>query len=230
MSDLGDWDSRIMRSITLFGLDIFGHRRFIKQELYPGVMHFMLLWGAIILLIATSLGAIEANWHKFIASGAGFEFPTSYIRVQTSLIWDMGGVMFLMGVGMAVYRRVILRPDRINNLFEDLWFLGLLSSLAVTGFLVEGLRIGATNPSMPWAEPVGNLVALMYGAVGMTTYGMEVTHFVLYWLHVGTWTSILVLGAVKFSKFSQYLSLQSMRSCGQTALSVHFALWKTWKF
>jgi Fe-S oxidoreductase len=202
MSDLGDWDSRIMRSITLFGLDIFGHRRFIKREIYPGVMHFMLLWGAIILLIATSLGAIEANWHKFIASGAGFEFPTSYIRVQTSLIWDMGGVMFLMGVGMAVYRRVILRPDRINNLFEDLWFLGLLSSLAVTGFLVEGLRIGATNPSMPWAEPVGNLVALMYGAVGMTTYGMEVTHFVLYWLHVGTWTSILVLGAVKFSKFS----------------------------
>ena len=202
MSDLGDWDSRILRSMMLFGLDLFGHRRFIKRELYPGIMHFCLLWGAIILFIATNVGAIETNWHKFIAEGAGFEFPSSYFRVQTSFIWDMGGVMFLLGVGMAVYRRVVMRPDRINTLFEDLWLLGLLSGLAVTGFLVEGLRIGATSPETPWAEPVGNLFALLYSAAGITTYGMEVTHFVLYWTHVGIWTAILVYGAVKFNKFS----------------------------
>ena len=206
MPDLGSWDSRILRSIMLFGLDIFGHRRFIKKELYPGIMHFCILWGAATLFIATSLDSFETNWHKYVAPGFGFEFPTSYFRVYTSFIWDIfGGGMLTVGLVMAVYRRYVIRPPRLNTFVEDMTFLSLAGALVLTGFLVEGLRISATEPASPWFEPIGNLFALFYRAVGITTYGIEVTHFVLFWTHVGIYTSILVYAALRFTKISHIL-------------------------
>ena len=101
--DLGGWDARIARGLKLASVDLLAHRRFVKKELYPGIMHFCLMWGAVILLIATSLDAVESNWHKFVAPSLnGFEFPTSQFRVQTSFIWDMGGLMMVVGLVMAV--------------------------------------------------------------------------------------------------------------------------------
>jgi len=201
--DLGGWDARIARGLKLASVDLLAHRRFVKKELYPGIMHFCLMWGAVILLIATSLDAVESNWHKFVAPSLnGFEFPTSQFRVQTSFIWDMGGLMMVVGLVMAVYRRSVMRPERLNTLIEDRWILSLISLLVISGFMVEGLRIAATSPATPWAEPIGNLFAILYSGAGMSTNGMEVTHFVLYWTHVGIWSGILVYGAVRFSKLS----------------------------
>ena len=219
MPDLGDWDSRILRSVKLMGIDLFGHRRFIKRELYPGIMHLCFFWGAIILFIATSLGMAEANWHKFVAPAARIEFPTSYVRVYTSFIWDMGGVMMLVAVAMAVFRRYVLRPPRLNTMMEDNWFLGLVTALVMTGFVVEGLRIAATSPEVPWAEPVGYAVSLVFNAVGLGGSGGQVftfghgaakaapgatewAHFALYWTHIGIWASILLYGALRFTKLS----------------------------
>ena len=212
MPDLGPWGPRISRSIRLAGLDIFGHRRFLKRELFPGLMHFFLFWGFIILIFATTLGAVEWNWHKYVAPTVGFEIPTVYARNQFSLLWDIGGGLFAsIGLAMAVWRRYVMKPDRLNTFVDDGIILSLIGLLLISGFLTEGLRIAVTelNPqsdlydpsAAPWSF-IGYLFALAFRAGGITQYGGEVSHFIIYWLHVLLVTISYVYITFRFTKIA----------------------------
>ena len=210
--DMGPWGERLARSTRLVFLDIFGHRRFLKRELYPGLMHFFLFWGMLFLLVATTLGAVEFNWHKYIASTAGFEFPTSDARVYTSLLWDvLGGGFLLAGLGMAIYRRYVIRPARLNTFVDDGIILGLLVGLTITGFLIEGLRIASNelNPASDLYAPgeaqwsvIGYLIARIFREAGASLGGMEIAHFTLYWAHIGMYAGGFVYVAGSFSKLA----------------------------
>ena len=68
MPDLGPWSQRIQHAIQLVSLDVVAHRRFLKKELYPGLMHFFLFWGALFLLIANTIDFI----HNFLTSNCDF--------------------------------------------------------------------------------------------------------------------------------------------------------------
>ena len=138
MPDLGPWGPRLRRFASLAGTDILMHRRFLKKDLYPGILHFCLFWGAMTLLIATKVSIIEDNMHQWIH----MEFITRQLRVPMSLIWDLGGGgLATIGVSMALYRRYVIKPPRLNTLFEDPVILSVIVALIFTGFLVEGLRI-----------------------------------------------------------------------------------------
>ena len=109
---------RIKRTLGLAALDIFGHRRFVKRELYHGLMHFFLFWGFLFLFIATTISAFEFWFHK--ANPLDFEFPTARFRVQEDFVWDIfGGLFALIGVAMAMVRRYLLRPPRLNTFVDD---------------------------------------------------------------------------------------------------------------
>ena len=188
--DMGPWRRRLADSSRLAFMDIFGHRRFIKGELYPGLMHLFLFWGMLFLLIATTVGALEFNWHNYVAPAVGFEFPTAYARPYSGLLWDvLGGGLLGAGLVMAFVRRYILKPPRLNTFVDDAIILGILAALTLTGFLIEGLRIATTtlNPqselydpgTAPW-ELIGYLVGLAFRALGLTPTVGEMAHFVLY--------------------------------------------------
>ena len=212
MPDLGPWVPRFGRSLRLAGMDIFGHRRFMRREHYAGAMHFFLFWGFIFLILATSIGAVEWNWHKFVAPTIGFEFPTVYFRKLSSLMWDiLGGLFATIGLAMAVWRRYVMKPERLNTFVDDGVVLTLIGLLLVTGFLTEGLRIAVTelNPLSDLYEPdaapwsfIGYLIALGFRGAGLTTYGGEVSHFVIYWAHVALVTAGYIYVAARFSKLS----------------------------
>ncbi|MQF82986.1 (Fe-S)-binding protein [SAR202 cluster bacterium AD-802-E10_MRT_200m] len=228
VTDFGPWRERIKRSSKLAFLDIFGHRRFIKRELYPGIMHFFLFWGMLFLLIATTLGALEFNWHKYIGPHVGFEFPTSYLRTYTGLIWDvLGGGFLLIGICMAFYRRYVIRPKRLNTFIDDWVILSLLLGLTLTGFLLESLRIASTelDPSSELYAPlearwsiIGYLFALPFRAFDSEI--LQVAHFSIYWLHLGMYTVGFIYVAASFSKLAHiFLSpvnafLRSFRPLG----------------
>ena len=96
--DLGPWEARIRRSLQLVGVDVIGHRRFVKGELYPGLMHFLIFWGFLFLLIATSVSMVEFWFHKVMP----FDFPTTRFRVQEDFVWDVFGGLFLFaGLGIS---------------------------------------------------------------------------------------------------------------------------------
>ncbi|MBF8267090.1 MAG: Fe-S oxidoreductase [Dehalococcoidia bacterium] len=211
MPDLGPWRPRIRRFLALASVDILLHRRFLKKDLYPGLMHFFIFWGTVVLLIATTVAALEHNLHEYLHITL---FTTSY-KLQLSLVWDIGGGLLLaVGLLMALYRRYVIRPPRLNTLFEDPIILALILALVITGFVVEGLRMGATelNPASEmysvsnarWS-PVGFLFAKLFSGVGMSPSAMEITHKAMWWTHSALVALAFLYGALTFNKLTHII-------------------------
>ena len=201
--DVGPWGPRLLAGLRTLAVDSFAHRRFLRHERYPGLMHFLIFWGIAVLLVATTLAAVEFNLERYV----GWRFPTAAIGVQLELVWDLGGLMLIAGIGLAAYRRYVLRPPRLNTMLENGVLLWVLLAMALSGFVLQSLRMAATEmePSSAlyrpeWAvwSPVSYAIAAGVRATGMTVYAMEVSHFVLWWAHAALMSAAFVYAAVRF--------------------------------
>ena len=141
--ELGTHSARVREFLRTGAFGFGGHGKFHpRRERYASIMHFAIFWGFAVLFVATTLAAIEFNFEEYL----GLTFPTAYFRLQTGFIWDVfGGVLALIGSGMAYWRRYFTKPERLNTFGDDSFILAYLLLLVLTGFAVEGLRIGATE-------------------------------------------------------------------------------------
>ncbi|MBM3957780.1 MAG: 4Fe-4S dicluster domain-containing protein, partial [Gemmatimonadetes bacterium] len=207
--ELGSWIERTRRFVTPAILDILVHRRFVRREVYAGLMHLFLFTGMIVLFGATVIDALESNFHHWLP----WDFPTSRFRLQEGLVWDIfGGGFAAIGLGMALYRRYVLRPPRLNTVLDDGVVLSILGGLILTGFLVEGLRHAATlreptsefyAPGQAYWEPIGFVVSLIFAP--LSRYATEWLHFWSWWFHAGLLAALFVYVALRFSKISHIL-------------------------
>ncbi len=156
---LGGRESRFDRLGERLGgllLEVFGHRRQLRDP-YPGVAHLFIFYGFLAQLVATSLIALQ-EW-----SGVHFLRGTFYLWF--SLLSDCFGILGIVGLCMALWRRAVWRPPRLHSVMDDWIALALLLLLFLQGFLVEGIRIAITElrqqPDLaPWS-PGGYVVALL---------------------------------------------------------------------
>ena len=115
------------------------------KELFPGLAHFLIAIGCILLLIGTALDVISHYVYDFILGDFYFIH---------SMFTDIGGIMALIGVIMVFIRRYGQKPERLDNKTEDLMALLAIIMIVVTGFIVEGLRVAPMN------YPITRLVGL----------------------------------------------------------------------
>src|SRR5262249_13957175 len=128
------------------------------------------------LLIATTVVMIDYDFHIPIMRG-GF-----YLYFQ-SLFVDIFGLLAIVGVLMAAARRWIARPKQLVYTTEASLILLVIFAILVTGFLIEGWRIAATDD--PWGawSPIGNLVASASRSV-MSVETMTTAHWATWWTHL----------------------------------------------
>jgi len=163
----------------------FGVTRKLRfKELYPGIIHYLIFTGCVVLFLGTVLVAASHYLYNFLEGG---------IYLAFSLVLDIFGLLLIIGIILAMCRRYIQKPDRLDNRAEDLVALLLLLVLAVSGFIVEGFRIAATElkTSPEWAawSPGGYLLALGLSGLGQST--LLLWHRITWWLH-----SLLALGTI----------------------------------
>ena len=133
------------------------NRSKMPRDPFAAWMHSLILWGFIILFIGTTMVFLE---HQ---TPLHFYYGTFYLIA--SAILDLGGLAFLNGLGMAVYRRHVQPKARLK---ESGWvdaMLILLFAIGVTGFLVEGARISVTMPAFEKVSFVGYGLALLARSV-----------------------------------------------------------------
>jgi hypothetical protein len=127
------------------------------REWYAGLMHFFIFTGFGILLLGAFLDALS---HYTIP------FLTGNLYLAYSLVTDSFGILAIIGIGMAILRRYILRPVRLESKFDDLVVLALIFLTIMTGFFIEGLRIAATEFTVhpEWAlwSPGGYLLSFAF--------------------------------------------------------------------
>jgi len=140
---------RIGEFIRLSILDGVFHRRFLREP-YPGIMHFIIFVGCILLFIGAGLDFL--NHYVFEPFHAAFIHGPVYIYLGG--LWNIAGIMVLVGLLMAFIRRYIQRPKRLNTVMDDGVALFLIFIVVISGFFLQGFRmIAATPESLGLAQP-----------------------------------------------------------------------------
>ncbi|MFB6102775.1 MAG: (Fe-S)-binding protein [Haloplanus sp.] len=186
LDDLGD---RIGHATRL----LLSNEAQFDRDTYAGVMHTFVVWGFLTLLIGTTILAIDMDlWTKLLGRDSFFvgDFYLSY-----SLVMDALGLLFVVGIGMALWRRYGVRDPRLwgkHTDLEDDAFVWTLFALGVGGYVVEGLRILGTGfPGFETVSFVGYALALVGRTAGISPGTAEAVYAVAWWSH-----SLLALGFV----------------------------------
>ncbi|MFN3467566.1 MAG: heterodisulfide reductase-related iron-sulfur binding cluster, partial [Candidatus Brocadiales bacterium] len=168
--DAGPLTRRLGHTLWL----IFSHKE-IFSEKWPGVIHGSIFFGFLVLFIGTCLVALQVHLHWQILYG---KFYLYY-----SLTLDLFGVLMLLGVLLASYRRYLTEHPHFENRPDDAVTLGLLFIILVTGFLIEGSRIAVLDPPWETYSPIGHLTARALKTL-MQESELKNLHGNLWWFHM----------------------------------------------
>src|SRR5438477_1513358 len=87
-----------------------GQVRTLSQA-YPGVMHAIMFWGFLALFMGTALATLD--WDITLPL-FGYKLLKGPFYLFYETVLDLFGLFFVIGLGMAVWRRFVLRPHRID--------------------------------------------------------------------------------------------------------------------
>ncbi|WP_257299414.1 heterodisulfide reductase-related iron-sulfur binding cluster [Haloarchaeobius sp. FL176] len=176
-----------------------------NRDLYGGLMHTFIMWGFLTLLIGTTIIGIDIDlWQKALGNEP---FLQGAFYLSYSLVMDAMGLLFVVGVGMAIYRRYWVRNERLwgkHTSTEDSLFVWTLFLLGVGGYVVEGIRIlgdGAGSASMPEYEIVsfvGWFSARSFQAVGVSPSLAADLYPAMWWSH-----ALLAFGFIALIPFAK---------------------------
>ncbi len=155
--------------------DVFTQRRVVREK-GPGIMHLAIFWGMLFCILATTFVALQADFGLQILYG---DFYLYFI----SLAVDLAGFVCIVGVIIALVRRLGKFNKNLENEPADVLMLVLLLVILVTGFVTEGLRIVGTND--PWAywSPIGYVFSLMFE--NLDEGALSLAHQITWWAHMG---------------------------------------------
>ncbi len=169
-----------------------GAQTALLREPFPGVMHALVFFGFLVLFAATVVVFVHDKLGIRIMQGA------FYLGFQCLTV-DLLGLFLLVGVGIAVYRRYVLRPVRLERgKHADALLLAALGLIVATGFLLEGMRIEATDD--PWANwsPVGAVTGLALHGIFRSDAALATVYPWLWVGHALLWHGFLA--TIPFSK------------------------------
>jgi Fe-S oxidoreductase/nitrate reductase gamma subunit len=169
----------------------------ILREAYPGWMHFFIFWGFLILAIATGLIALQDDFLRLIF---GIEFIKGDFYLIFSFMTDLAGILAIIGILMAVWRRYVTKPERLDNKPDDLIVLMWILAVLVTGFLTEAARLAADpKPYEVWSFVGWFLKSIFPSAEKGVTY---IPHAVMWYLHM-----LLSFGLIVYVAYSRLLHI-----------------------
>ena len=167
----------------------FLHRRILRRGyVYAGLMHLFIFYGFSVLFLGTIIVLLEADVARPFF---GVSFYQGAFYVAYKIVINLFGLLFIVGLLMAVYRRYgQALPKFRRSLSDDAIVLGLLLFLALTGFLLQALRLAATQDAYAPIHWVSFPIALALGGVSPAV--LQSAHAVTWWAHMLANTGLLL--------------------------------------
>lgn len=162
-----------------FFVHIIGQQRILRKA-YPGVMHFLIFWGMTLLLLGHLVLLMQMD--LFLPFALTFPRGNTYLLFET--ISDFAGLALLAGLGLALFRRIVLKPPYLESQWDDYYAIFMLAAIPLLGYANEALRITATNPDWVTRSPIGNLVAGWMQQLGLTAALAGNFHQTLVIIHI----------------------------------------------
>jgi Fe-S oxidoreductase/nitrate reductase gamma subunit len=171
---MGDSENRFdhiwLRLKTTIGVT-FAHSRILKEP-YPGIMHFLILWGSVLFILGKLI--------RLFSYTVELSTPPQGVFLYASFASEIGAILLIIGGCMAIYRRYIVKPSRLDSTPDDALIFGWVFIILLTGFMAKGFRIAASDMGSPtdWAvwSPVGYLFSKM-----LPTFAVQAYNEILIW-------------------------------------------------
>ncbi|MEO8293626.1 MAG: (Fe-S)-binding protein, partial [Actinomycetota bacterium] len=184
---------------------VLGQRKLFQRAL-PGLMHASIFWGFLVLLTTI----VEAGGQ---AVDPDFALPLVGHAGWLGLVQDVFAALVLVGVGIAVWIRVVQRPDRFvgSHQLDAFRILELITWIILTLFLLRGARIALGIASFPaeWT-PVSRAFSGLF--TWMSDGWQRFFSWSFLWAHL-----LLVLGFLVYLPYSKHLHILT------SAINVWFA-------
>jgi Fe-S oxidoreductase len=162
------------------------HKRLLRFRL-SGLLHAFIFTSFIVL----STAILQA-----FGSGLfpGFSLAPIGGNTWLALLQDVFSLVLAVGIGLAIYQRVVLRPARFEGSnATDAWIIyGLVAAVVVSMLLEFAGHIAAGgDPSAPW-RPVSRAIAAGLVALGVTGTAASRLAEIFYWVHIAAILTFLV--------------------------------------
>jgi Fe-S oxidoreductase/nitrate reductase gamma subunit len=161
---------------------------------YSAVMHKLIYIGVTIQV----LGTIILILNMLLFFPWTISFPRGRADLIYELVMDIAGGMILVGVLLALFRRLILRPKTLESHWDDYYALIMLALIPLLGFTMEATRLIATHPAWASWSPIGNLVAQLFSSWGMSPATATQLHDIFFWVHAGV--ALTLVASIPFTK------------------------------
>ncbi|HAK61180.1 MAG TPA: electron transporter, partial [Nitrospiraceae bacterium] len=172
---------RLPKRISLLITNMFGQIQ-VLRVVGPGFLHALFFWGFGLLFIGTLLVMAQVDFTEPVFD---WIFLKGAFYKIFSLTLDLAGLVALVMLGGFLVRRFLVKPEGLETVRDDYVAHALLFAILLTGFVVEGARMAATelvtNPGLALFSPVGMLFGKFF--LGATPEALSRSHKILWWAH-----------------------------------------------
>ena len=142
------FSAKILTLIKVFILDVVLQRRILKEDFLRWFMHMLIYIGFMLLLLMHAL-------EDFISEPL---FTDYYSTINPFMfLRDLFGLMVIIGVGIAVYRRFILKVPRLKTKAMDHYAIIILAVIMISGIMLEGVKITSHTEFQAMVEDYAGL-------------------------------------------------------------------------
>ncbi len=152
----------------------------VLNQRYPGIMHVTIAWAYFVFFLGTALATIHDHFFRILVGNFLYAYK---------FVLDGFTILFLIGVGLAIYRRYIQKPERLTLEPQFTRSLILITVIVIGGLVTESLRLAIEKPDFAWFSPAGWALAQLWIA-------LESSDSTLINWHFGVWTFHLLTVAI----------------------------------
>jgi Fe-S oxidoreductase len=209
------------------------HRSIARRDHVAGMAHGFIFYGFITLFAGTVILGFDTD---FLTPVFGVSYFHGYFYLGYKEVLNVLGALLVGGLLAMMLRRALRpvklsysRPDRLpqepqfnRRVYEigDWMFVCLLLLIALTGFLLEGVRISMTHPGYSGTQFGGWIFAQLVGGLSKPT--LDALRHALWWFH--GLLAISFVASIPWTKamhmLTSYLSLSLRNPQAECALAV----------
>src|SRR5512135_1170925 len=124
-------------------------QKVITDRPAPGFMHVNLMWGMVILFFGTAIATIDWDITRPLVNPNQWRLLQDGFYFLYKVVLDIFGLLAVIGLVIAFAIRYGQKPGRLDGrsgkrfFREDLWIIGSMAVIVLTGFVIEILRLAA---------------------------------------------------------------------------------------
>ena len=184
-------NSRIIEKLKNLTFNVALQKK-VNRDRVAMLFHSLIYIGFLILTFTTTIVMLDYDF--------GIKIYHGDFYLLLTILSDVFGLGLLVGVCIAGYRRYITKNPRVHNRPADYLMLIVLALLVIQGFILEGIRIIATDDPWKLYSPVG----LVFGQL-FTLFPDNFARFI----HAFTWWfhTITVFGVIALTPYSKFFHI-----------------------